>query len=70
MLQTCVSRSEKKCLTALPRYKHVAYIVKKRKILSEEVNQYGGNSNTFHAEQRALLRALHKWREKEGHCSL
>lgn len=70
MLHTCMARSEKKCLQALPHYKHIAYVVKKRKILAEEVNQYGGKMNTFHAEQCALKRCELKWREKDGYCSL
>ncbi len=65
MINTILQRAEKMAPKALPFYKHVCYIVKGKKICAEEVNQYGGDNNSHHAEECAIKRCFSKRREKE-----
>lgn len=49
-------------------FQHVCFIVKGKSILSVKVNVYGHNSESDHAEERALLHCVHpKYRECGQH---
>jgi pyrimidine deaminase RibD-like protein len=63
MLNQLINDGEKQAQKAQTNYKHVAYIVRGKKILACEVNKYGpekmGRTTTYHAEECALLHNQH-----------